>query len=640
VTLQPSVKPARHAAWLVKAGKSVALLISWWLSSLLLCGQTSLSERGLTPERATTTSPLQTGSYYALIIGNNDYKYMHKLQTPANDAVEMAKLLGDRYGFQTQVLINADRNQILTALVNYRKTLHEDSNLLVYYAGHGHHDPDTNEAYWLPIDAQPDNPVNWISADDITSNIKAIQSDHVLIVSDSCYSGYLVASRAGNAGINPEEHQALLAKMLKSKSRNLMSSGGDEPVADDGAPGHSIFAAAILDSLRQMDENTFTAGDLFYKYIQPEVGGRSAQLPQYNWIFNSGHMYGDFVFSRPLTAKLTAPTAPTAALPAVTAMPPGATAPARTASRTGTAAAASRSSRPPGNVSAWAVAFHGTILHTHDGGATWERQNSGTSTDLSSISFVTPQSGWAVGDSGTVLHTDDGGVTWKQQNSGTTYILYSVAFATPKSGWAVGQNGTIIHTDDGGRTWNSQNSGTTANFGSITFVTPQLGWAVGTELGADTGLILHTDDGGRTWKRQSNAPDPILVTFADPQSGWVVGWRGKIVHTDDGGRTWRPQDSGTESVLISVAFPTLRSGWVVGQSGTILHTEEAGNRWISQNSGSSQHLRSVAFATPQSGWIVGEEGTILHTEDGGLTWKPQTSDTSENLQSIALAPAQ
>ena len=42
-----------------------------------------------------------------------------------------------------------------------------------------------------------------------------------------------------------------------------MSSGGDEPVADNGAPGHSIFAWAILKSLRQIEEDTFTGEDLF-----------------------------------------------------------------------------------------------------------------------------------------------------------------------------------------------------------------------------------------------------------------------------------------------------------------------------------------------------------------------------------------
>ena len=47
-----------------------------------------------------------------------------------------------------------------------------------------------------------------------------------------------------------------------------------------------------------MDEEKFTAGDLFQRFIQPWVAGGSSQVPQYSVIQNSGHAYGDFVFSR------------------------------------------------------------------------------------------------------------------------------------------------------------------------------------------------------------------------------------------------------------------------------------------------------------------------------------------------------
>jgi tetratricopeptide (TPR) repeat protein len=281
----------------------IALVVAGWLATFSFSGRTASPKSGFQNVNPSSASSLQTGPYYALIIGNENYKYLAKLLTPINDANELAQLLRERYGFRTEVLLNADRRQIMTALDDYRKKLPENSNLLIYYAGHGHHDLDADEAYWLPVDAQADNNANWISSNDITSNVRAIPSSHVLIISDSCYSGYLAASRAVIAGLSPEGRNPYFAKMLESKSRNLMSSGADEPVADSGAPGHSIFAAAILESLRQMKEDYFAANDLFYHYVQPEVGGRSNQLPQYSWILNSGHKYGDFVFSRKHAAE-------------------------------------------------------------------------------------------------------------------------------------------------------------------------------------------------------------------------------------------------------------------------------------------------------------------------------------------------
>jgi hypothetical protein len=141
------------------------------------------SARPGTPETAAGAQiPFAAGPYYALIIGNDNYSNLPKLKTAVNDANEIAQLLRRHFGFQTKVLLDASRDQILTALIEYRQLLPEHSNLLIYYAGHGHHDRDTDESYWLPVDARANNNANWISADDITRDIRAISSSHVLVI--------------------------------------------------------------------------------------------------------------------------------------------------------------------------------------------------------------------------------------------------------------------------------------------------------------------------------------------------------------------------------------------------------------------------------------------------------------------------
>src|SRR6266852_1664330 len=57
---------------------------------------------------------------------------------------------------------------------------------------------------------------------------------------------------------------------------------------------------------------------------------------------------------------------------------------------------------------------------------------------LNSMAFVTQKSGWVVGGAGIILHSEDGGGTWNPQSSGTSTVLNSVAFATPQLGWVVG----------------------------------------------------------------------------------------------------------------------------------------------------------------------------------------------------------
>lgn len=258
-------------------------------------------QRGLQVDTAPSAAASPPVGYYALVIGNNNYRYVQGLKTPANDAQSVAQLLQNRYGFKTQLLIDATHNQILTALVLYRKSLNQNSNLLIYYAGHGYLDLESEESYWLPVDADKDNNENWISADDITRDLKAMPSRHVLVISDSCYSGAILEGRDlrdPGAGINPQEHIAYLAKKQGAKSRNWMSSGSVEPVADNGAPGHSIFAAAIIQGLSQAKDDQFAASDLFYSFVQRKVGGVATQLPQYGSIRNSGDALGDFIFSR------------------------------------------------------------------------------------------------------------------------------------------------------------------------------------------------------------------------------------------------------------------------------------------------------------------------------------------------------
>ncbi|MBI5439937.1 MAG: hypothetical protein HY900_01865, partial [Deltaproteobacteria bacterium] len=88
----------------------------------------------------------------------------------------------------------------------------------------------------------------------------------------------------------------------------------------------------------------------------------------------------------------------------------------------------------------------------------WAEAGSRIQDDLFSVSFPTASQGWAVGRWGTVLHTADGGTTWEKQKTGVDDTLASVSFVDAQNGWAVGDRGTILHTANGGKTWEKQKS--------------------------------------------------------------------------------------------------------------------------------------------------------------------------------------
>ena len=271
-------------------------LLSLWVGILIfLPAPAQQTQRGAIPVQAPAPD-VRKGFYYALVIGVDQYQHLSVLKTAVDDASAMEAVLRQRYGFQTTLLLDAQatRAGILNALSQYRQGLTEDDSLLIYYAGHGQYDRDADKAYWLPVDADLNSPAYWISADDITTDVRVLPVRHVLIVSDSCFSGGL--TRDAGASVRSDDRDAFLRRMQGSKSRTLLSSGGNEPVADSGSGGHSVFANAILAGLANMTGKAFTAANLFETYILEPVAGASAQMPQYNVIRNSGHDAGDFVF--------------------------------------------------------------------------------------------------------------------------------------------------------------------------------------------------------------------------------------------------------------------------------------------------------------------------------------------------------
>jgi hypothetical protein len=91
--------------------------------------------------------------YYALVIGNNNYEHLEKLDAAENDAEVIADVLKNKYGFEVDLLLNADYDTTVNSLFKITNKLKSNDNLLIYYAGHGELDKAENRGYWLPVDA-------------------------------------------------------------------------------------------------------------------------------------------------------------------------------------------------------------------------------------------------------------------------------------------------------------------------------------------------------------------------------------------------------------------------------------------------------------------------------------------------------
>ena len=63
--------------------------------------------------------------YYALVIGNNNYQYLEKLDVAENDAVVISDVLEKKYGFEVDLLLNADYDQTVNSLFKITDKLKE-----------------------------------------------------------------------------------------------------------------------------------------------------------------------------------------------------------------------------------------------------------------------------------------------------------------------------------------------------------------------------------------------------------------------------------------------------------------------------------------------------------------------------------
>jgi hypothetical protein len=236
------------------------------------------------------------GAYRALVIGINNYqdKNIPALKTAVNDAREFAKLLQTRYGFQVTLLLDrqATKQAIMEKMRDLAANTSADESVLIYYAGHGEVDRVLADGWWVPADATGGNPVTYLDNNYVQRVMKGMKARHVLLVSDSCYSGTLFGeSRALPTLIDDRYY----LNLYNEKSRWGMTSGNKTPVSDSGSEGHSIFAYQLIKTLENNDKPYITTQEI-YSRIAPIIANNSEQQPLCSPVRDTGDQGGGFVF--------------------------------------------------------------------------------------------------------------------------------------------------------------------------------------------------------------------------------------------------------------------------------------------------------------------------------------------------------
>lgn len=229
-----------------------------------------------------------------LLIGID--KYDGTVYPPLNNAVSdlhrFKRIMQERYGFTVfKELYNEDatRAQILDALDSLCFSTTKDADVIIYFAGHGGQHVTSSNGFWAPIDCKKPN--DRIYNSNVYDLIEGMQARHILLISDSCFSGtFIIRTRDGEVDdLEIEQLEAL-------PSRWVFVSGGEQKVGD-GKPGKgSPFANRLYDFLQNNQTHKINAGIIF-ESVRRSVKSSTGQTPDAKQIERAGNEGGQMVFT-------------------------------------------------------------------------------------------------------------------------------------------------------------------------------------------------------------------------------------------------------------------------------------------------------------------------------------------------------
>ncbi len=180
-------------------------LVAVGLWIVLVIGGFAGTARG---DETPATGPKSYSQTVALIIANQDYLQTDDIAYATQDANAFALFASEVLGAQVHRFDNLGTNRMreligdsqrLGSLANF--VLTQDTDLYIYYVGHGTHDspqdPSLTQNYLLPTDANPDQKFladQALSLSDLEAALRTLQArrlktGRITLVLESCFSG-------------------------------------------------------------------------------------------------------------------------------------------------------------------------------------------------------------------------------------------------------------------------------------------------------------------------------------------------------------------------------------------------------------------------------------------------------------------
>ena len=239
----------------------------------------------------------------------------------------------------------------------------------------------------------------------------------------------------------------------------------------------------------------------------------------------------------------------------------------------------------------YACGSYGRLFSTRDGGKTWLRYAGVFEIDFQDLFFVNETEGWAVGQRygnnwgrGMIVHTSDGGITWQKQfehettNQLATKFFKAIRMKNNFVGWAIAGDyfdnfspTYVYKTDDGGKNWNELPTPIQRPARRLKIANVDTLWADGYGVSP----ISTTVDGGISWDLYYNEYKYIgAISPRSGNSGWCSfinynqGSTSYLLYTIDRGNSWKKE------LELSVNIIDIENKgnymWIAGSKGLIM----------------------------------------------------------------------
>jgi hypothetical protein len=219
----------------------------------------------------------------AVVIGNANYKKTKSVRYALNDALAIKQYLIQAFGYkEDNIFYIEDANKSDFELMFGTKDQHRGklfnavkknkSDVFVFYAGHGAPGLKDKNAYFVPVDCDPQYiEISGYLSETFYKNLSLIPAKSVSVVLDACFSGANLFENISPIVIKPKG-------IMGIKNGNMLASSKDSEVSGwYNEKEHSLFTyfflKAIQDPNADKDKNNKITFNEVYRYVSDETEG-------------------------------------------------------------------------------------------------------------------------------------------------------------------------------------------------------------------------------------------------------------------------------------------------------------------------------------------------------------------------------